>query len=66
MGVTDTPRAQLCVLMKSVLALTDPPLTVSVAAVHSAQASLSRTRPLCHSSCGQCGGKGTACGISPN
>eukprot|EP00959_Pyramimonas_sp_CCMP1952_P316671 6628327-Pyramimonas_sp.AAC.1 len=57
MGVTATPSAQLCRLTKSVLALAEPSHTVSVAAMRSVQASLSRVLPLCRRSCSQCFGR---------
>eukprot|EP00959_Pyramimonas_sp_CCMP1952_P447935 9379608-Pyramimonas_sp.AAC.1 len=59
MGVADAPSAQLCLRTRSVLALAGPSHTVSVAAMHSVQASLSRVLPLCRRSCSQCFGRRT-------
>eukprot|EP00959_Pyramimonas_sp_CCMP1952_P063222 1321420-Pyramimonas_sp.AAC.1 len=52
MGVTDTPSAQLCLLTRSVLALAEPSHTVLAAAMHSAQASLSRVHSRVDRACG--------------
>eukprot|EP00959_Pyramimonas_sp_CCMP1952_P374030 7833415-Pyramimonas_sp.AAC.2 len=56
MGVTDTPSAQLCLRTRSALAFAEPSHAVSVAAMHSVQASLSKAFPLCRRSCSQCFG----------
>eukprot|EP00959_Pyramimonas_sp_CCMP1952_P466052 9489360-Pyramimonas_sp.AAC.1 len=65
MGVTDTASAQLCLRTRSALALAEPPHTVPVAAMHSAQTSLSRAYPLCRRSCSQCLGRHTPAATVP-
>eukprot|EP00959_Pyramimonas_sp_CCMP1952_P438090 9171417-Pyramimonas_sp.AAC.1 len=66
MGVTDTASAQLCVRTKSVLALAEPPHTVSAAALPSVHASLSRANTLWRMSCSQCLGRHTPVGTLPS